>query len=195
MRKPKHNYDDDKFYEDIMGYAMQGFTDAEIADALDLNPDVFGSMKNGNYAMWNKKQNAARSERLNRVLSRGRTKINAIVRSAYLKAALGGKKVKKSIVKYVQERCECEGKNKHCPYCGGTGWVTLTDKAVAQEETEELYPNVQAMSMWLLHHDPEWRKIERKQDNDEGVPAPDEVSHGVNIEDWIKTEIKNKKND
>ena len=79
MRKPKHNYDDDRFYEDIMGYAMQGFTDAEIADALGLNADVFGSMKNGNYAMWNKKKNAERSERINRVLTRGRMKINAIV--------------------------------------------------------------------------------------------------------------------
>ena len=182
MRKPKHNYYDDKFYEDIMGYAMQGFTDAEIADALDLNADVFGSMKNGNYAMWNKKQNTERSERINRVLTRGRMKINSIVRSAYLKAALGGKKVKKSIVKYVQERCDCEGKDKHCPYCGGTGWVTLTDKAVAQEETEELCPNVQAMSMWLLHHDPEWRKIERKQDNEDGLYS----ENGIDIDKWME---------
>ena len=25
------------------------------------------------------------------------------------------------------------GQDKKCPYCGGTGWVTLTDKAVVQE--------------------------------------------------------------
>lgn len=178
----KYEYDSDDFYKKLYTLCLQGCTDREIADSLKINPSTLSRMKNGKYQKWTKEQNAIRSKRIIETMSRGRVRINAIVRSAYLKAALGGKKVKKSIVKYVQERCECEGKNKRCPYCGGTGWVTLTDKAVAQEEVEELYPNVQAMSMWLLHHDEEWRKIERKQDNEDGLYS----ENGIDIDKWME---------
>lgn len=190
MAKAKYNYDSEEFYNKIEVCAIQGYTDAEIADALDLNADVFGKMKNGNYTKWTKKENKERSERLGRVLAHGRLKMNALVRSAYMKAALGGKKIKSSIVKYVQEKCSCMGADKHCPYCGGTGWVQLTDKAVAQEEVSELPPNIQALSTWLYHHDPEWRKTERKEDEANKTPTPDELDHGIDIDKWIKDNTK-----
>ena len=76
MARPrKFDYDSDDFYDEILALAMQGLNDAEIADALGdkfgqtLNPDVFGSMKNGNYAHWTEEENQRRSERLNRVLA------------------------------------------------------------------------------------------------------------------------------
>lgn len=70
MPKPKFDYDGNDFYDEILALAMQGLTDAEIADALadrfgvSLSPEVFCTMKNGNYDNWTEKQNQERSARL-----------------------------------------------------------------------------------------------------------------------------------
>ena len=63
MAKRKFDYDGDEFYDEIFAMAMNGATDSEIAIGLadkfgkGLTPDVFGSMKNGTYAYWSKKEN------------------------------------------------------------------------------------------------------------------------------------------
>lgn len=50
-RPKKFDYDSDDFYDEIIGIAMQGLTDAEIADSLAdkfgvaLFPEAFSSMK------------------------------------------------------------------------------------------------------------------------------------------------------
>lgn len=160
MMKPKHNYACDKFYEDVFAFSFQGLTDAEIADGLNLTPEVFSRMKNGKYEGWNEEENATYGERLSQVLVRGRRKVNSIVRGAYLKGALGGKKIKSITNRFVQEKCVCEGKEKKCSVCGGTGWIQLTDRAISQETEAELPPNMQALSTWLYHHDEEWKNAE-----------------------------------
>lgn len=180
MAKAKHNYDSDDFYDEILALSMQGLTDAEIADNLGLSPEAFCCMKNGNYDKWSKHANNQRSERIVKVLARGRRKILGIVRGRYLKAALGGIKTKNVTTRYIQDRCMCDGEEKHCPKCGGTGWVMLTEKSVVQETESELPPNMQALSTWLYHHDPEWRKVENKQDDDE-VSA----DGSIDIDKWI----------
>ena len=152
MIEPKHDYAGDKFYEDVFAFAFQGMTDAEVAYSLGLTPEVFSRMKNGKYEGWNEEENDYRSERLSQVLVRARMKVNSIVRGAYLKGALGGKKIKSITKRYVQDRCLCEGKDKECVQCGGTGWVQLTDKAISQETEAELPPNMQALSTWLVGH-------------------------------------------
>lgn len=166
MAKPKHNYDSPDFYKLIEQLAMNGYTDEEIANEINLSREVFGCMKNGNYENWTDDENKRRGKQITNVLAHGRTKIIALLRGAYIKGAFGGKKTKSKIVKYVQDKCECMGADKKCPYCGGTGWITLTDKAVVQESETELPPNMQAISTLLYHHDPEWRKVERKLDEE-----------------------------
>ena len=104
MAKPKHDYDSIDFFKRIEALAMNGYTDAEIANELDLRREVCGCMKNGNYENWTEEENKRRGEQITNVLAHGRTRINALVRSAYLKGAFGGKKVKSSIVKYVQDK-------------------------------------------------------------------------------------------
>lgn len=188
MARPKHNYDHPDFYKLIEQLAMNGYTDEEIANELDLAADVFGSMKNGNYRGWSKRTNKERGERIYRVLARGRIKINALVRAAYLKSALGGNKIKSSTVRYVQDKCPCMGENKKCFDCGGTGWITLTNKSVIQETVSQLAPNIQALTTWLIHHDPEWRKIERKLDEDSN-DIPTDIEEGINVEDWIRDKV------
>ena len=47
MAKPKHDYDSEDFYKRIEGLAMNGYTDSEIANELNLSADVFGSINVG----------------------------------------------------------------------------------------------------------------------------------------------------
>lgn len=173
MARPrKFDYDSDDFYDEIMALAMQGLNDAEIADSLDvkfgvsLSPEVFNTMKNGNYAQWSEEENKIRSERLNKVLARGRMKVLGIVRGRYLKTALGGIKTKNKTTQYAKCKCLCEGLKPDCELCGGTGIVVSKDRAIITETEIELAPNMQALATWLYHHDPEWRKVEKKADAD-----------------------------
>jgi hypothetical protein len=182
MARPrKFDYNSDDFYDEILALAIQGLTDAEIADALEdkfgqsLDPEVFNTMKNGNYVHWSEEENARRSERLKKVLARGRRKTTSAVRGAYLKAALGGKKVKSKTV--VKRRLKVDG-------------VYTDDEEIQTSETEtELPYNIQALATWLYHHDPEWRKVQRKQDTD-AADVPTDVKRGIDIDAWIKKEVE-----
>ena len=133
MAKPKYDYDSEDFYKRIEALAMNGYTDEEKANELNLRREVFTCMKNSNYETWTDEENKRRGECITNVLAHGQTKIVALLRGVYIKGAIGGKKTKSKVVKFVQDKCECMGQDKKCPYCGGTGWITLTDKAVMQE--------------------------------------------------------------
>lgn len=180
-RPPKFDYDNEDFYDEILALAMQGLTDAEIADALQdkfgeaLDEQTFNCMKNGNYIGWSEEENKRRSEKLLKVLARGRRKITSIIRGAYLKAALGGKKIKsKSVVKRKLK----------------IGGEYTDDEEIQTTETEHELPyNVQALATWLYHHDKDWRKVERKQD-EEASDIPMNISKGVDIDSWIKKQVE-----
>lgn len=183
-RLPKFDYDSDDFYDEILALSIQGLTDAEIADSLDdkfgqtLTPEAFSCMKNGNYSKWSDEENARRSERLVKVLARGRRKTNSIVRGAFLKAALGGKRLKNT--QRVKRPIYTEDGTR-------TG-----DIVVQETESEfEQSPNIQALSVWLYHHDPEWRKIQRNQDLEDS-DIPTDLQKGVDIDAWIKQEVNTK---
>lgn len=181
MARPrKFDYDSDDFYDEILALAMQGLTDAEIADSLEdkfgesLSPEVFCTMINGNYEAWSDEENKKRSERLSKVLARGRRKINSIIRGAYLKAALGGKKIKSKTT--VRRKLKIDG-------------VYTEDEEIQTSETEQELPyNIQAMATWLYHHDKDWRKVERKQD-EESSDIPINIRKGVDIDNWIRKQV------
>lgn len=180
-RPKKFDYDSDDFYDEILALSMQGLTDAEIADSLEdkfgesLSPEVFCTMVNGNYNKWSDEENERRSARLAKVLARGRRKINSIVRGAYLKAALGGKKIKSKTT--VTRKMMVDGEY-------------TDDEIIQTSETEQELPyNVQAMATWLYHHDKEWRKIDRKQDED-AADIPINIRKGVDIDNWIKKQVE-----
>lgn len=183
--QPKHDYDSEKFRQDIAIAAANGMNDAEIADTLSLEPEVFSRMKNGKYDGWTDEQNEQRSAAICQVLARARRKTNAIVRGRYLKAAIGGIKLKSRVKRAIVVKCPtCGGADETCPDCGGTGNVVLTDKSILQETESETPPNMQALATWLYHHDPEWRAIERNLDDD-ATEIPTEIQHGVDITKWI----------
>lgn len=185
----KYEYDSDDFYKKLYTLCSQGLTDREIANVLRLDASTLSRMKNGKYDKWTKAQNEERSERICQVLARGRAKINAAVRAAYFKAAIGGKVIKGKTKRYLATKCDCGGSNANCPNCHGRGLVYSDYYAVVDETEQELPPNSQAMKTWLLHHDEEWRKIERKEDV-EDVPSPDDIKHGVDIKSWISKETE-----
>ena len=97
---------------------------------------------------------------ISEVLARGRATINATVRAKFLAMALGGIKTKSTVVRKLRD---------------SEGNLTGED-------------DLQAMSVWLYHHDEDWRKIERKQDEDADIPT--DIEHGINIDSWIKDKLK-----
>lgn len=153
-RKPKFDYTSEDFLSSVELYAKKGFTDKEIAYAIGLLPQTFCEKKS-KYA------------ELSEVLARGRATITAAVRAKFFSMAVGGIKIKSETKRYVQERCSCLGQDRKCSDCGGVGWVTLTDKVVIQETTSELPPSLQAQSTILYHYDPEWKNVERKEEDDD----------------------------
>lgn len=188
MANPKYDYDGHDFYLRIQELAMTGYNDAEIADQLDLDEIVFAKMKNGKYEGWNKEQNERRSALISQVLARGRKRIIGALRGTYIKAALGKVKPRSKTIKYIEERCECGG-DPNCNICGGLGKVVRSDKWITLETEAESAPNMQAIATLLYHHDPEWRKIERKQD-EEAKDVPENVEQGISIEKWINKEFE-----
>ena len=108
---------------------------------------------------------------ISEVLARGRATIKATVRAKFLAMALGGIKTKSTVVRKLRDS---EG--------------NLTGEDELQVSESELAPNLQAMSVWLYHHDEDWRKVERKQDEDADIPT--DIEHGINIDSWIKDKLK-----
>ena len=133
-------------------YAKKGFTDKEIAFALGLNPTYFYEMK-------------AKYSEITDVLARGRATITAAVRAKFLAMALGGIKTKSTIVRKLKDQ---DG--------------NLTGEEELQVSESELAPNLQAMSVWLYHHDEEWRMVERRQDEETDLRR----ENGIDIDKWME---------
>lgn len=157
-RKPKFDYKSEEFLSQVETYAKKGFTDREIAFALGLSPQTFCEKKNEH-------------SELCEVLARGRATITAAVRAKFLAVALGGIKTKSTVVRKLKDQ---DG--------------NLTGEEELQVSESELAPNLQAMSVWLYHHDDEWRKVERRQDEDADIPK--DIDHGISIDSWIKDKLK-----
>lgn len=136
-RKPKHDYTSEEFLSQVESYAKKGFTDKEIAYAVNIEPETFSRKK-------------SEFSQLRQVLSRGRAQINAAVRAKFLAVALGGVKTKSTIKRKLRM---ADG--------------TLTDDEEIQTSETELAPSLQAMSTWLYHHDEEWRKVERNLEEED----------------------------
>lgn len=151
-RKPKFDYTSEDFLSLVESYAKKGFTDKEIAFALGLLPQTFCEKK-------------SEYSEISEVLARGRAQINAAVRAKFLAMALGGIKTKSTVVRKLRDS---EG--------------NLTGEDELQVSESELAPNLQAMSVWLYHHDEEWRKIERRQDEESSLYS----ENGIDIDKWME---------
>ena len=181
-RPKKFDYDSDDFYDEILALSMQGLNDAEIADALgdkfgeSLDPETFSCMKNGNYVGWTEEENERRSARFLKALARGRRKITSLVRGAYLKGALGGKKIKSKTV--VTRKLRVNGEETE-------------DEVIQTSETESEMPyNMQALATWLYNHDDEWRAKtnKKREEQTEETEAPRTLTKEEAKELWAQLE-------
>ena len=200
MAKPKFNYDGDYFYREIFALALQGLNDGEIAYSLGdnlgvvkdsegepvtdedgneiktgihgLTPTTFSEMKNGKYDQWSEEENERRSKRINEELAHGRARVLGIVRGRYLKAALGGIKVKGNV---TRKR-----------YNIINGEKDLNNMVMEETESvQETAPNMQALANFLYHHDPQFRNIQNGiEDGDINI----KVKNGVSISAWLEKE-------
>ena len=91
--------------------------------------------------------------------------ITAAVRAKFLAMALGGIKTKSTVVRKLKDQ---EGNQ--------------TGEEEIQVSESELAPNLQAMSVWLYHHDEEWRKVERRQDEETDLRR----ENGIDIDKWME---------
>ena len=158
-RKPKYNYTSEDFLSLVESYAKKGFTDKEIAYAIGLSPQKFCEKK-------------SRYSKLGEVLTRGRATITAAVRAKFLAMALGGIKTKSTTKRKLKDE-----KGKY------------TGEEEIQSVECELAPSLQAMSVWLYHYDEDWKKTERKQDED-AEDVPTNIEKGIDIDSWIKDQVK-----
>lgn len=172
MNPQRHDYDSEEFYQEVYGYAFQGAKDEEIADFLEISPQHFNKMKNGTYEGWADADKVARSEKLKEVLERARRKVNFVVRGRYLKAALGGIKIKSKTT--IRKKLRIDGH------------YTDDEEIQTTENESETSPNVAALATWLYHHDKEWRSIQRGEENNNVQRS--EI--GIDIERWIAKEVK-----
>lgn len=185
-RPQKFDYDSDEFVQEIFALAFNGLSNDEIADGLEnrfgfgLAPSTFKKMLNGRYENWSKEENERRSTRYKSYLERARRKTNSLVRGRFLKMALGGIKTKH--VSTVKRRLRIDGE--------------LTDNEEIQTTTQEIEsaPSLQALSVWLYHFDPEWRKRQQGKHDEEEDPSyvPNDISKGIDITQWIDQEVKEK---
>lgn len=157
-RKPKFDYTSKDFLSLVESYAKKGFTDKEIALAIGLCPQTFCEKKN-------------EYPELNEVLSRARCAINSLVRAKFLAMALGGVKTKNTTIRKLRDK---DG--------------NLTGEEEVQTVEGELAPNLSAQMTWLYHYDEDWRKVERKQDEEADIPT--DINHGISIDSWIKDKLK-----
>lgn len=165
--KAKHDYDAPDFYKYVEQLAKMGFTDKELAEEAGLSHYTFSRMKNGTYDKWTDAENIRRSSRICRALTHGRMEINARARAAYLKVALGGYKLRsvtKEFVQSLQNGKPIESRVLH---------------GMTERETEQP-PNLNALSKWLIHHDPEWRNAERSR------KAKYTDDHNPDIDLWME---------
>lgn len=181
IRVEQSFYDTDRFYSILSALGKKDATDKEIAAALNIAPETFSRMKNGKYEGWTDKQNVERSERICQVLTRARASLITALKDSYIKLATGN--AKSTTTRFVQARCMCNGSDRECPACGGTGYIALTDRAIVMEQ--QLPPNAQAITTLLRHYSPEWRKGEEECDNDLGFTP----TNGIPISKWIELEM------
>ena len=148
-RKPKFDYESDDFLAKVSVLAKRGYTDKEIARTIGLNESVFCEKK-------------TEYPQLAEALQRARDEVNATVRGAFLKSALGGRSVKQ--YKYTESKCKCKGKNPSCEICKGTGWYVSSDERQVVET--EMPANYAAQLRWMMNYDTDFRKRDRGENEE-----------------------------
>ena len=135
--------------------------DRELANDLGLDPRTFSEMKNGCYRGWSQEENERRKIRINEVCERARTSIEAEVWKAIIDMGLG--KVQSQDISFSKVNGKVSDEQR----------ITV----------HKLPPNLFALQLWLKHHSPKYRDIEKGIEESEDDVYSDK---GIDIDKWIK---------
>jgi len=128
------------------GLARDGLDNKDIAKHFNYSETHFSELINS-------------IAELSEALKRGRKPLEIMVENSLFKRAFGGVKVTSQVRRFLEEKCECEGFNKKCQICKGTGKRIITDIEIVQETVTELPPDVGAAALWLKQKKPDiWNK-------------------------------------
>ncbi len=125
------------------GLATIELEDVESIPDEGLAPEVFSRMKKGQYDGWTEQENRLRSMLICQVLSRARVRQSLLYKEVYNMVASGRWKTK-TTQSTERKTVSRDG----VPYA----------ETITTTTEQELPPNMQAISVWRFHHDPEFRK-------------------------------------
>jgi hypothetical protein len=118
------------------GLARDGLDNKDIAKYFNYNETHFSELINS-------------ISELSEALKRGRKPLEIMVENALYRRAIGGQKLKTQVRRFLEQKCECEGHNKTCEFCKGTGKKIITNVEIVQETITELPADVGAAALWL----------------------------------------------
>ena len=146
MAKKKVNFKDTENLLIVEGLARDGLDNKDIAKYFDYTDTYFSEL-------------VTSISELSEALKKGRRPLETMVENSLFRRAFGGIKVKTQVRRFLEGKCTCEGEDKKCPECKGTGKVFITDAELVQETITELPPDTGAAALWLKQKKPEiWNK-------------------------------------
>jgi excinuclease UvrABC ATPase subunit len=174
MAKSKHNFRDPETLLIVEGLARDGLDNKDVAKYFNYSETYFSELVNS-------------ISELSEALKKGRKPLEILVENSLYRRAVGGTKVKTQVRRFLEERCQCEGNDKKCPECKGTGKILITDVELVQETVSELPPDVGAAAFWLKQKKSEvWNKQPTKIETESNIT----LTGSIPIEEWIKERIK-----
>lgn len=147
-RTPKHDFENDESTLLIVeGLARDGLDNKDIAKYFNYDEAYFSVLVNKPLS------------KLSKALKKGRQPLETMIENSLFRRAYGGIKVTTQVRRFIEEPCECLGKDKTCKRCKGTGKILITDKELVQETITELPPDTGAAALWLKQKKPAiWNK-------------------------------------
>jgi hypothetical protein len=172
-RKPKYDFNDPENLLIVEGLARDGLDNKDIAKYFGYDETYFSTLVNS-------------ISELYKALKRGRKPLEIVVENSLYRRATGGIKVTTQVRRFLEKRCDCEGEEKECPDCKGTGKVLITDVELVQETVSELPPDVGAAAFWLKQKKSDiWNKQPTKIETESNVT----LTGSIPIEEWVKERV------
>jgi excinuclease UvrABC ATPase subunit len=172
--KPKYNFRDTENLLIVEGLARDGYDNKHIAEYFNYTETYFSELVNS-------------ITELSEALKKGRRPLEVMVENSLFRRAFGGIKLKTQVRRFLEQKCECEGYNKKCQQCKGTGKKIITDVELVQETVTELPPDTGAAALWLKQKKPDiWNKQPIKLDT---------TTNGKDLIQNITVEVIDKRED
>jgi hypothetical protein len=170
-RKPKYDFSKPDNLLLVEGLARDGLDNKDIAKYLGYSETHFSELVN-------------ELSELSEALKKGRKPLEIIVENSLYRRATG-MKVKTQVRRFLEERCHCEGEDKRCPDCKGTGKRIITDVETVQETITEIPPDTGAAAFWLKQKKPDiWNRQPEKTESSVNLTG------SIPISAWIDAVIE-----